>query len=198
MKKENNIIIILLLLIIAILAALCVLFATNKLSFNTNNTTTNDNKTELNNNETNNNKTEINKEKTNNDTNNSKTEDKSENTKLTLTGTYTDEKETKDYYHKSEVTITNQTDNSIDFKISAMHGTDKERVNIGNVNGTAKKTGEYTYQFEETKDGKTSTITFIFTFHRMFTYLEIKESYPDNINPYGGNRVYFSGNYIQT
>ena len=178
MKKENNILIILLLIIIAILAALCVLFATNKLSFNTNNTTTNDNKTELNNNETNNNKTE----------------DKQENTKLTLTGTYTDEKETKDYYHKSEVTITNQTDNSIDFKISAMHGTDRERVNIGNVNGTAKKIDENTYQFQETNDGKISTITFIFNNNNLI----VDEKYPDDINPYGGNRVYFKGNYIQT
>ncbi|MBO5349101.1 MAG: hypothetical protein J6A89_04715 [Clostridia bacterium] len=116
-------------------------------------------------------------------------------TQRELTGTYNYKSEGKNYYHNANIIVTNQTGSSIDFQLSAVHGTDIEHVNIGEVSGTAKKIEADTYQFEETIDGKIYKITFEFVAHKAFEYITITESYPDNINPYAGHNVYFEGDY---
>lgn len=118
-----------------------------------------------------------------------------EDSNAIIPGTYTIESENEYSYYSSIVIITNNTDSSIDFKISAVHGKDKENVNIGEVKGTAKKINEYKYLFEENIDGNNNKITFEFSSKGTTKYLTIKEEYPNNINPYGGHGVYFASEY---
>ena len=114
---------------------------------------------------------------------------------LMLNDTYTIHEETSEAYVDASVVITNQTDDSIDFNISKAKGTDKDHVNIGNVSGTATMIEKYKYEFKETLDGKTNIITFDFTNNGPYLILNITESYPDDLNPYGGNGIYFEGEY---
>lgn len=116
-------------------------------------------------------------------------------TQRELNGTYKYKSESQNYYHDANIIVTNQTNSSINFQLSAVHGADVDHVNIGEVSGIAKKIGTDTYQFEETIDGKTYKITFEFVAHKAFEYITITESYPDNINPYAGHNVYFEGDY---
>lgn len=128
-------------------------------------------------------------EKTNDDT------DLNTSTQISLNGTYSNKSETSSYYYSASVVVTNQTNSSIDFELSAVNGADIDHVNIGQVSGTAKKIKTDIYQYEETISGKTYKITFEFSAYRAFQYVTINESYPDNINPYAGNNVYFEGEY---
>ena len=118
-----------------------------------------------------------------------------EESNTNVSGTYTIESENEYSYYSSTVTITNNTDSSIDFKISAVHGKDKENVNIGEVKGTAKKNNENEYIFEEEIDGNISKISFKFNNKGTNQYLTISEEYPNDINPYGGHGVYFASEY---
>ncbi len=118
-----------------------------------------------------------------------------EDSNIIIPGTYTIESENEYSYYRSIAIITNYTDSSIDFKISTIHGKDKENVNIGEVKGTAKKINENEYLFEETIDENTNRISFEFSITENKQHLTIKEEYPNSINPYGGHGVYFAGEY---
>lgn len=128
------------------------------------------------------------------------------NTKLNVNGSYKYEDQTDNYYHRSNIVITNQTDTSIDFNINTAHGNDVDHVNIGEVSGVANKidiptdsivpeSEQIAYQYTENIDGNINKITLIYTTHRQFQYIKVIEEYPSGINPYAGNRVYFSGEY---
>lgn len=132
--------------------------------------------------------------------------DESDNNKLNVNGSYKYEDQTDNYYHRSNIVITNQTDTSISFSINAAHGNDVDHVNIGEVSGIANKVDiptdsivpeseQIAYQYTENIDGNINKITLICTAHRQFQYIEVKEEYPSGMNPYAGNRVYFSGEY---
>lgn len=132
--------------------------------------------------------------------------DESDNNKLNVNGSYRYEEQTDNFYHSSNIIITNQTDTSISFSINTAHGNDVDHVNIGEVSGIANKVDiptdsiipeakQIAYQYTENIDGNINKITLICTAHRQFQYIEVKEDYPSGMNPYAGNRVYFSGEY---
>lgn len=133
-------------------------------------------------------------------------ENKTVNNKLNVNGSYKYEDQTDNYYHRSNIVIKNQTDTSINFSINAAHGNDVDHVNIGEVSGIANRidiptdsivpeSEQIAYQYTENIDGNINKITLIFTAHRQFQYIEVTEEYPSGMNPYAGNRVYFSGEY---
>ena len=133
-------------------------------------------------------------------------EEKNTEKDLGVNGKYKFEETTKNYYHCSNIKITNQTSSSIEFSINASHGNDVDHVNIGEVSGTAKKVNipedsiipestQVAYQFTDNIDGEEYKITFVFTAHRTFQYVNVIEDYPNDRNPYAGNRVYFAGEY---
>lgn len=169
MKKEksNGVLIILLIGIIIMLLLFIILFETKIISFN--NT---DNHIDENN--------IIDKEPQN------KKEENSKNI-INIIGEYELKSETESSYYSSTVKISNKTDNTIDFKIETVHGLDINHVNIGSINKTATKITDNNYKFTEEE----SEITFQFSQNK----LTISEKYKDNINPYGGHGVYFSGEY---
>ena len=107
-------------------------------------------------------------------------------------GLYDTEDATNDYYHRVTILVQNVESNYIDFAINAAHGSSVDKVNVGNVNGKADKKSDGVYVFTDTVDGKTSKITFTFGSDNSVT---IKEDYPSEQNPYGGNRVYFAGEH---
>ena len=170
MKKEKNngVIILLLKCIIIMLLLFITLFETKIISFNNNK----DNKIEENN--------IIDNEPQN------KQEKKSKNI-INIIGEYELKSETESPYHSSIVKISNKTNNTIDFKIETVHGLDIEHVNIGSISNKANKITETIYKFNEEE----SEITFKFSQDK----LTISEKYKDNINPYGGHGVYFTGEY---
>ena len=131
-------------------------------------------------------------------------EESSSTTKIN--GTYKSESETKNYYYSSQLIISNQTNNSIDFSISAVHGHDVDHVNIGEISGTANRIDipkdfvapdsiQYAYQFVDTIDNKTNKITIVYTHFKKFEFVDIIEEYADDRNPYAGAGVYFEGDY---
>lgn len=133
-------------------------------------------------------------------------ENKTDNNKLNVNGSYKYEDQTDNYYHRSNIVITNQTDTSINFSINAAHGNDVDHVNVGEVSGIANRidiptnsvvpeSEQIAYQYTENIDGNVNKITLICTAHRQFQYIEVTEEYPSGMNPYAGNRVYFSGEY---
>lgn len=133
-------------------------------------------------------------------------ENKPDDNKLNVNGSYKYEDQTDNYYHRSNIVITNQTDTSINFSINAAHGNDVDHVNVGEVSGIANKidiptdsvvpeSEQIAYQYTENIDGNVNKITLICTAHRQFQYIEVTEEYPSGMNPYAGNRVYFSGEY---
>ena len=121
------------------------------------------------------------------------------NTKTQLTslkGKYKFTSETENNYHNATINILEQNDSTIKFEISAVNGKDIDHVNIGELEGTANKTGINQYVYEETIDGTTHKITFVFDAHKIFEWVTISESYyPDNNNPFAGHGVYFTGEY---
>ncbi len=131
---------------------------------------------------------------------------KSDNNKLNVNGSYKNESQTDNYYHRSNIVITNQTDTSINFSINAAYGNDVDHVNVGEVSGIANKidiptdyvipeSEQIAYQYTENIDGNVNKITLICTAHRQFQYIEVTEEYPSGMNPYAGNKVFFSGEY---
>ena len=106
-------------------------------------------------------------------------------------GTYHNDSENEYSYHSAILIVKNQTNSSIDFELSAVHGANKDNVNVGEVKGTAKKIGDNLYQFKE----EDNIITFKFDIFKSYSRAEITENYPDNFNPYAGHNVYFSGIY---
>ena len=133
-------------------------------------------------------------------------ENKTDDYKLNVNGSYKYEEQTDNYYHRSDIVITNQTDTSINFSINAAHGNDVDHVNVGDVSGIAKKidiptdyiypeSEQIAYQYTENIDGNVNKITLVCTAHRMFQYIQVIEEYPSGVNPYAGNRVFFSGEY---
>ena len=173
-KKGNNILIgVLLCIIILLIIAIIVIVVTKKNTL-TNNNTSNNNQTNTTSKVEENNNTDI-------------------NAQQDLNGTYINKSENENSYHSASIEITNQTDTTFDFKIEALHGMDIDHVNIGNVNGTANKIDNYTYEFAEEINGQTSIITFKFNDNKV----TVTEKYPDNINPYAGHNVYFAGDYTR-
>lgn len=133
-------------------------------------------------------------------------ENKTDGNKLNVNGSYEYVDQTDDYYHKSNIVITNQTDTSIKFSINAVHGNDVNNVNLGDVSGIANKidiptdsvvlgSEQIAYQYTENIYGNVNKITLVYTVYRQFEYIAVTEEYPSGINPYAGNRVYFSGEY---
>ena len=133
-------------------------------------------------------------------------ENKTDDYKLNVNGSYKYEEQTDNYYHRSDIVITNQTDTSINFSINAAHGNDVDHVNVGDVSGIAKKidiptdyiypeSEQIAYQYTENIDGNVNKITLVCTAHGMFQYIQVIEEYPSGVNPYAGNRVFFSGEY---
>ena len=127
--------------------------------------------------------------------NNTSREEQSGDNNLDITGIYNIESKNEYSYYKSTVNITNNNDSSIDFIISTVHGMNEENVNVGEVKGVAKKIGDNEYVVEETRDGNTSKISFVFSNKDLSQYLTIDESYSNDINPYGGHGVYFASIY---
>ena len=128
---------------------------------------------------------------TNNNTNTSNT---------SVNGKYQFKSQTDNYYHEATIEISNQNETSIIFSINAAHGMNVDNVNIGEVKGKATKievpnATQYAYQFEETQDGNTAKIILVYTAHKMFEYVTVKEEYSNGINPYAGHNVWFSGDY---
>lgn len=119
--------------------------------------------------------------------NNKNNYEKKSNNTINIIGEYELKSETESPYHSSTVKISNKTDNTIDFKIETVHGLDIEHVNIGSISNKANKITETIYKFNEEE----SEITFKFSHNK----LTISEKYKDNINPYGGHGVYFTGEY---
>ena len=111
-----------------------------------------------------------------------------------IEGTYHNDSENEYSYHSATLIAKNQTDSSIDFELSAIHGADKDNVNVGEVKGTAKKVGPNLYEFSD--DG--NAITFRFDIYKSFSRATVTESYKDDFNPYAGHNVHFSGKYIDT
>lgn len=126
---------------------------------------------------------------------------------IKVNGKYVFKNEYENYYHYAEVELSNQDSSSIEFSISAAHGTSVNSVNTGELKGKANKVDipdgytipnsiQYAYEFiDKTTDGKTNKITFVYTAHRMFQYVSVIEDYASNVNPYGGHDVYFDGEY---
>ena len=169
MKKEksNGVLIILLIGIIIMLLLFIILFETKIISFN--NTDNHIDENNIIDNEPQNKKEE------------------NSNNIINIIGEYEFNSETESPYHSSTVKISNKTDNTIDFKIETVHGLDINHVNIGSINKTATKITDNNYTWTEEE----SEITFKFSQNK----LTISEKYKDNINPYGGHGVYFSGEY---
>ena len=140
-------------------------------------------------------------------------DDKNANvTQISLNGSYErpdDTERTSGYLE-----IKNFSKDSIDFELNATHinGENIEEsiarggVNIGEVTGKATKidvpneyvvpdSEQYAYQFVENVYGQTCKITFVYTAHRMFEYVDIIEEFSDGVNPYAGAGVSFSGEY---
>lgn len=108
-------------------------------------------------------------------------------------GIYTTNEDNANYVHNVNVLIQNYTDSYIDFVINASHGSSQASVNIGNVSGRANKKSDSVYEFSENPiDTGVCTITFTFNSDKE---LKIDENYPGGMNPYGGNRVYFTGKH---
>ena len=170
MKKEksNGVLIILLIGIIILLLLFITIFETKIISFN-NNTNNHIDENNIIDNESQN-----------------KQEDKSKNI-INIIGEYELKSETESPYYSSTIKISNKTDNTIDFKIETIHGLDIEHVNIGSISEKANKITETSYKFNEEE----SEIIFKFNQDKLI----ITEKYKDNINPYGGHGVYFSGEY---
>ena len=125
---------------------------------------------------------------------------------IIINGTYSYKDESKDNYYSSELIISNQTSDSINFSISAVHGKDIDNVNIGEVNGLATKTQvpdelvdpnakQYAYQFVDKTGDSTNKITLVYTNHKGIEYVSVIEKYENGINPYGGAGVYFAADY---
>lgn len=134
---------------------------------------------------------------TNNNTNTSNT---------SVNGKYQFKSQTDNYYHEATIEISNQNETSINFSINAAHGMNVDNVNIGELKGKATKievpqdcvvpnATQYAYQFEETQDGNTAKIILVYTAHKMFEYVTVKEEYSNGTNPYAGHNVWFSGEY---
>ena len=142
-----------------------------------------------------------------NDSDKTRTTSNTENTtSISANGKYEFKSQTDNYYHESSIVITNQNDTSIDFSINAAHGKNVDSVNIGELSGKATKidipqdcivsnSTQYAYQFVENKDGNTYKITIVYTAHKVFQYVTVKEDYSNGINPYAGHNVYFTGEY---
>lgn len=123
-----------------------------------------------------------------------------------ITGKYQNNIETSNFVHHSSIEIKNATEEKIDFSISTSHGNDIDHVNVGELTGTAKKISipdsstipnstQYAYEFSEEIDGKINKVIIVYTQFKTFEYVNITEEYPNEINPYGGNRVFFTGEY---
>lgn len=110
-------------------------------------------------------------------------------------GIYTTEDAKQGYYRIVNILVQNVESNYIDFSINAACGSSEDRVNVGNVNGKAEKKSDGVYVFTETIEGETSEITFTFNSNNTVT---IKEDYPSDRNPYGGDRVFFAGEHEYT
>lgn len=107
-------------------------------------------------------------------------------------GLYNTEDVTNNYYHRVAILVQNVELNYIDFAINAEHGSSVDKVNVGNVSGKAERKSDGTYVFTDIVDGNTNKITFTFDSDNS---VAIKEDYPSGQNPYGGNRVFFSGEH---
>ena len=114
-----------------------------------------------------------------------------------LIGEYTNTYESDTHYYSALLKITNETDTTIKFELSAASGIDIDHVNIGQVSGTAKQIESNVYKFENEIEGKTNVITFTLTEDNNKKTFTISESYPDNFNPYGGHNVSFAGDYTR-
>lgn len=137
-----------------------------------------------------------------NNSNNSNSDNKN-NIQATVNGIYS-VKTDNSHYREINLEISNKTNSSIDFKLSGTAGVDVNHVSTGEVSGIATRidipqdsiipeSEQYAYQFVDNIDGKTYKITFIYTAHKSFQYVNIIEEYPDNFNPYAGHGVYFTG-----
>ncbi|MBQ9318209.1 MAG: hypothetical protein IJR82_01060 [Bacilli bacterium] len=140
--------------------------------------------------------------KNENNSNNSNSDNKN-NIQATVNGIYS-VKTDNGHYREINLEISNKTNSSIDFKLSGTAGVDVNHVSIGDVSGIATiidipqdsiipESEQYAYQFVDNVDGKTYKITFVYTAHKSFEYVNIIEEYPDNFNPYAGHGVYFTG-----
>ena len=141
-----------------------------------------------------------------NTTENTGTTTNSNTSSISINGKYEFKQQNENYYHESSVEISDQSDTSINFSINAVHGRNVDTVNIGEISGKANKidipqdcivpnSTQYAYQFVENRDGNTYKITLVYTAHKMFEYVIIKEDYSNGINPYAGHNVNFAGDY---
>lgn len=121
--------------------------------------------------------------------------DKPETQTVLLEGSYLNELINEELYHSSLVTISGQSESSIDFEISTVNGMSIDYVNIGELSGTAEKIEENCYRFEKTEYDVTSVL--LFFFDPWANTMTVSESYTDGYNPYAGAGVYFAGTYTK-
>ena len=117
-------------------------------------------------------------------------------TEKNLEGVWTDKREGEGFYHNGIIKITNQTADSIDFELSATNGRDVDHVNIGDVSGTAKKSGDE-YVFEEKTADYESKITISLGDFEGTKAVVVREEYSNGVNPYAGHNVWFAGEYVK-
>lgn len=138
----------------------------------------------------------VKEEKKENEENKQKEENKEKEPNKNLNqpkvGVYSTEDVTNNYYHRVTILVQNVESNYIDFAINAAHGSSVDKVNVGNANGKAEKKSDGVYVFTDAIDGETNKITFTFGSDNS---VAIKEDYPSERNPYGGNRVFFAGEH---
>jgi hypothetical protein len=125
-------------------------------------------------------------------------EDTSFDRKIDVVGEYTHKTENKDVYEEATIKITSQDDSSLTFEIDAVHGSDKDHVNIGKLSGVADKI-EYNKYFceKQTEDGNEYVIFFTFNSNSNFKTLTVKESYTKDVHPFAGAGVSFAGEYTK-
>lgn len=123
-----------------------------------------------------------------------KNENSNKNESISFIGSYQNKSKTENYYHESNIIIKNQTDNLIEFAINAVHGKDENNVNLGTLEGTAKKIGDKTYVFVDNTEGIDYEIKFTFSTNKQFINMKVEEKKSNGYSPYGNN-VYVEGDY---
>ena len=125
-------------------------------------------------------------------------EDTSFDRKIDVVGKFTRKTENKDVYEEATINITAQDDSSLTFEIDAVHGSDKDHVNIGNLSGVAEKIDYNRYLCEkQTEDGNEYAIFFTFNSNSNFKTVTVKESYTKDVHPFAGAGVSFAGEYTK-
>lgn len=94
-----------------------------------------------------------------------------------------------------EVSAEEDENGRIEFTISAVHGSDKDHVNIGELTGIAEVTSSLTYLCERVETGNEYALMINFYEDEKGKYAIVKEVITNDVNPYAGEGVTFAGRY---